>query len=48
MLMEEVMFAHETLQRSRRLLGVKPSLTIEKPGHILFLKNLGRLPGELD
>ena len=31
MVVEEVMFARETLQRSRRLLNVEPCITIVKP-----------------
>ena len=31
MVVEEVMFAYETLQRSRRLLSVEPCITVMKP-----------------
>ena len=31
MVVEEVMFARETLQRSRRLLSVEPNITVVKP-----------------
>ena len=40
---EEVMFAYETLQRSRRLLSVEPCLTVVKPRSFFGLQS-SKLP----